>query len=158
MAKLVVFGAGDIARLAHYYFTHDTDHQIVAFTVDRAYRNQDTFSGLPLVDFEDVAQMYPPSDHKMFVAVSYAKMNKLRAEKFYRAKALKAKLSRTGFAFNALSLYSDPDRRRPDLYYADPLYWFDHCKRRYCRFVALLHDYPLYEFTILVRKKEGSRG
>jgi hypothetical protein len=62
-----------------------------------------------------------------------------------------AALGRRGFAFNLLSRYSDPDRRRPDLYYGDPLALFDHCKRRFSPRVALLHDYPLWEFTILVR-------
>jgi SAM-dependent methyltransferase len=61
-------------------------------------------------------------------------------------------LSGKGFAFNLLSRYSDPALRRGDLFYADPLGMFDHCKRRFSRLVALLHDYPLYEFTILVRK------
>lgn len=60
--------------------------------------------------------------------------------------------SRRGFAFNALSTYSDAEKQRPDLYYADPLAWFDHCKRHYSPHVALLHDYGLYEFTLLVRK------
>ena len=62
-----------------------------------------------------------------------------------------ADLSSKGFAFNVLSSYSDPERRRRDLHYADPSFWFDYCKRNFSRFVALLHDYPLYEFTILVR-------
>ena len=62
-----------------------------------------------------------------------------------------AALSRRGFAFNALTSYSDADRRRPDLYYADPGFWFDYCTRAHSRFVALLQDYPLYEFTLLVR-------
>lgn len=57
-----------------------------------------------------------------------------------------------GFAFNALTLYSDPEKRRPDLHYADPLEVFDRCMRTYSRFVTLLHDYPLYEFTIIVRR------
>ena len=61
--------------------------------------------------------------------------------------------SRAGFAFNALTKYSDAEFMRPDLYYADPLFLFDHCKSQYSKFVALLHDYPLYEFTILVRKE-----
>jgi SAM-dependent methyltransferase len=65
-----------------------------------------------------------------------------------------AAVSRRGFAFNALTLYSDPDKRRADLYYADPLRLFDHCKRHFSPDVALLHDYRLYEFTILVRKRE----
>jgi sugar O-acyltransferase (sialic acid O-acetyltransferase NeuD family) len=88
MAKLVIFGAGDIARLAHYYFTRDSEHQVVAFTVDRHYRQAEAFLGLPLVDFEDVVMQYPPSAHRMFVAMSYAKMNRVRAEKYYRAKEL----------------------------------------------------------------------
>ena len=62
-----------------------------------------------------------------------------------------AALSARGFAFNALSIYSDADKRRPDLYYADPRELFDHCKRHVSRFVSLLHDSPLYEFTLLVR-------
>jgi SAM-dependent methyltransferase len=60
--------------------------------------------------------------------------------------------SRQGFAFNCLTAYSDVGRMRDDLYYADPCGLFDRCKRRYSRHVALLHDYGLYEFTILVRK------
>jgi len=62
--------------------------------------------------------------------------------------------SRRGFAFNMLTAYSDPERMRvrPDLYYADPHFFFDHCRTRYSRRVALLHDYPLYELTLLVRK------
>lgn len=60
-------------------------------------------------------------------------------------------LARRGFAFNALTRYSDADRQRADLYYADPLELFEYCRRRYSRHVALLHDYPLYEFTLLVR-------
>ena len=63
-----------------------------------------------------------------------------------------ASLGRKGFAFNILSTWSDPERRREDLYYADPLELFDYCAKRYSRRVALLHDSPLYEFTILVRR------
>jgi hypothetical protein len=60
--------------------------------------------------------------------------------------------SQHGFAFNCLTSYSDADMMRDYLYYADPCALFDLCKRRYSRHVALLHDYGLYEFTILVRK------
>ena len=62
------------------------------------------------------------------------------------------RLGRRGFAFNMLTSYSDADRMRTDLYYGDPCFFFDHCKRRYSRQVALLHDYGLFEFTIRVRK------
>lgn len=59
-----------------------------------------------------------------------------------------------GFSFNMLTKYSDADRmaERPDLFFGDPLFFFDFCKRNFSRNVALLHDYGLYDFTILVRK------
>jgi hypothetical protein len=62
-----------------------------------------------------------------------------------------ARTGRRGFAFNVLSLSSDPDRRRPDLYYADPAETLAYCLSKYGRSVALLQDYGLYEFTIVVR-------
>jgi SAM-dependent methyltransferase len=60
--------------------------------------------------------------------------------------------SRRGFAFNCLTSYSDADRMKDYLFYADPCVLFDFCKRSYSRNVSLLHDYDLYEFTILVKK------
>jgi sugar O-acyltransferase (sialic acid O-acetyltransferase NeuD family) len=86
MARLVIFGAGDIARLAHYYFSRDSDHEVAAFTVDGTYRQAETFLDLPLCSFEEVVDRFPPPEYKMFVALSYAKMNKLRAEKYDQAK------------------------------------------------------------------------
>lgn len=65
---------------------------------------------------------------------------------------LLAQVGQRGFAFNVLSLSSDRDRQRPDLYYADPNETLSMCLRRYGRSVALLQDYGLYEFTIIVRR------
>jgi sugar O-acyltransferase (sialic acid O-acetyltransferase NeuD family) len=86
-SRLVIFGAGDIARLAHHYFTHDSPHDVAGFAVDAAYRNSDDFLGLPLVDAEGVTTRFPPGEYDMFVALSYAKMNGLRAEKYEAMKA-----------------------------------------------------------------------
>ncbi len=63
------------------------------------------------------------------------------------------RMARRGFAFNMLTKYSDPERMKAELFYADPCFFFDHCKRHYARNVALLHDYVLYDFTVLVRKE-----
>ena len=82
MKGVVIFGTGDIARLAHHYFTKDSPHQVAAFTVDRAFQKGDRFLDKPVVPFEEVAQAYPPSEYSMFVALSYAGMNTLRAAKF----------------------------------------------------------------------------
>jgi SAM-dependent methyltransferase len=63
-------------------------------------------------------------------------------------------LCKKGFSFDMLTNYSDEDRmaERPDLFFGDPLYFFNFCKRNFSRNVALLHDYGLYDFTIIVRK------
>ncbi len=66
-------------------------------------------------------------------------------------------LSRKGFAFNVLSKFSDEHLKRAELYYADPAFLFEYCRNNFSRFVTLLHDYPLYEFTILVRKTSEPR-
>jgi SAM-dependent methyltransferase len=60
--------------------------------------------------------------------------------------------SKRGFAFNLLTTYVD--WKEPHLYYGDPCYWFDYCKINFSKRVSLLHDYPLYEWTILVKKDE----
>src|SRR5262245_7852451 len=62
------------------------------------------------------------------------------------------RLSGKGFAFNMLSAYSDPEKQRADLFYGAPGFFFDYCKTHFSTRVALLHDYPLYEFTVVVRK------
>ena len=87
MARLVIFGAGDVARLAHHYFTHDSPHEVAGFVVDRAFRSGDEFLGLPFADAEDVTQRFPPGEYAMFVAISYAHMNAVRAEKYATMKA-----------------------------------------------------------------------
>lgn len=61
-------------------------------------------------------------------------------------------LSTKGFSFNILTKYSDAEYKKAYLYYADPAMIFDYCKTHFSKSVALLHDYELYEFTILVRK------
>src|ERR1043166_32896 len=86
MSRLIIFGAGDIARLAHHYFSRDSEHEVAAFTVDDKYRQGDSFLELPLVPFEEVKERYPAGDFKMFVALSYARMNKLREEKYQQAR------------------------------------------------------------------------
>ena len=88
MKSLVIFGTGEIAQLAHYYFASDTDYEIVAFTVDAAYINANEFCGLPVVPFEEVVNHYPPVRHELFVALSYSKLNQIRKEKYLNAKSL----------------------------------------------------------------------
>jgi sugar O-acyltransferase (sialic acid O-acetyltransferase NeuD family) len=87
MSRVVIFGAGKIADEAYFYLTNDSEHEVVAFTVDAAYVTKPEQYGLPVVPFEAVTDKYPPGECKMFVAVGYQNLNKLRAQKYTEAKA-----------------------------------------------------------------------
>jgi SAM-dependent methyltransferase len=116
------------------------------------------------------SQAHPDSDRARFIisaepdqkaeygvasGIFNVRLGQSDAEWFKYLQATLDVLDRTsslGFAFNCLTSYSDEEKKRNNLYYADPCRLFDLCKRRYSPQVALLHDYGLYEFTILVRK------
>lgn len=85
--KLVIFGCGDIAQLAHYYFSTDSENEVVAFTVDAAFVPGTDFCGLPVVPFEVLAARYAPDEFEVFVALSYSKLNAVRKEKYLAVKA-----------------------------------------------------------------------
>lgn len=87
MAKVVVFGVSQWAELAHFYLTHDSEHEVVAFTLDREYLEASEYKGLPVVAFEEVREHYPPGEFKMFIPMSFKRMNHVRAEKYAEAKA-----------------------------------------------------------------------
>src|SRR5258708_418902 len=78
---LVLFGANEIADLAAFYFRHDGGRRVDALAVDGAYLKADHVFGLPVVPFEDVERRFPPADYDLFVATSYAEINRLRARK-----------------------------------------------------------------------------
>lgn len=87
MAKLIIFGLGDIAQIASYYFSIDSEHEVVAFTVDKEYVSAKEFEGKPVIAFDEIEKKYPPTEYKMFIAISYVKMNKVRTEKYNQAKS-----------------------------------------------------------------------
>jgi len=86
--RVVIFGSGDMAELAHFYFRTDSDYEVAAFTVDRAFLEAPAFCELPMVPFESVAEQYPPDTHAFFVALGYSSLNAVRKEKYLAAKAL----------------------------------------------------------------------
>lgn len=88
MAKVVLFGTELTAELAQWYLQNDTDHEIVAFTVHRDYLKEDQFKGLPLVPFEDLAMLYPPSEFMFFSPLTEIQMNKFREKVYLDAKAM----------------------------------------------------------------------
>lgn len=87
MSKLIIFGTGQAAELADFYFKHDSDYEVVAFTVDEQYVTQPSFLSRPLVPFETLEERYPADEYHVFVATGYAGLNALRTSKVDAAKA-----------------------------------------------------------------------
>lgn len=79
--NVVIFGAGQIAEVAQFYFRHDSRYRPIAFTVDGEFLVDDHFCGLPVIAFEELNKEIPPDRSGMFVAISYQKLNRVRAEK-----------------------------------------------------------------------------
>jgi sugar O-acyltransferase (sialic acid O-acetyltransferase NeuD family) len=86
VSKVVIFGTGSFAECAHFYFTHDSEHEVVAFTASGDRLAAPELQGLPVVPFESVEDAYPPREHAMFVAVGYAGVNRVRASFYEQAK------------------------------------------------------------------------
>jgi sugar O-acyltransferase (sialic acid O-acetyltransferase NeuD family) len=87
LKPLVIFGAGEIAEVAHFYFTQDAKRAVAGFTVDAAYLKEPRFCGLPVVPFEEAPARFPAATHDLFVALSYARINALRAQKCAHTRA-----------------------------------------------------------------------
>jgi sugar O-acyltransferase (sialic acid O-acetyltransferase NeuD family) len=85
--KVIIFGNGIQAELIYGLLTHDSPYKVVAFTVDQAYIKEETLCGLPVVPFEQVEAMYPPTIYKMSLFLSYREVNQFRAKKYSQAKA-----------------------------------------------------------------------
>lgn len=86
MKKLVIYGTGLIAEVADFYFTQDTDYEVVAFLNAAEFIEGDSFQGRPLVPFENVEESYPPSEYDIFIALGYNKTNQIRQARYVEAK------------------------------------------------------------------------
>lgn len=154
--SLLDFGSGYggmydyLVRLGHHvaYIGYDIAEPMLSMGRELHPDNPDckftsNITELPIVDYVVVSgtfNMKLDADFEAWTQMVIKALNQMNA------------LATKGIAFNMLTKYSDADRMRPDLYYGDPCFFFDYCKRNFSRNVALLHDYNIYDFTILVRK------
>jgi len=74
MKQLLIYGQGDFAKLMYHYFTNDSAIKVIGFCVDASFRASDIFCELPLVDFEDIQNIYPAHNYDIFIAIGYSKM------------------------------------------------------------------------------------
>jgi len=119
-------------------------------------KGRELHDGMPGVEFTSSESNLPVCDYVVASGIFNIKLDTdYDAWTAYVVKTLSRmnELADRGFSCNFLTKYSDADHMRPDLYYADPCYLFDVAKRTFSRNVSILHDYDLYDFTIIVRKK-----
>ena len=85
--RAVIFGTGGFAEVVHFYLTNDSDFEVAGFTASAANVTERSFRGLPLVAFEEAERHFDPSECEMFIAIGYAKLNKVREDFCTQAKA-----------------------------------------------------------------------
>ena len=79
MAKIIIFGINDFAELAHFYLCNDSNHNVIAFAINKEFKGTKTeFKGLPIVDFELVESIYPPDEYSFFAPMAPNRMNRTR--------------------------------------------------------------------------------
>ena len=84
--QLIIFGLSDFADIAYEYFTHDSDFEVVAFTVDEDYLTNNFHLTLPVIPFESIENYFKCEEVYIFVAIVYGNLNKVREEKLLAAK------------------------------------------------------------------------
>ncbi len=156
-ASVLDFGCGygallDFMKSENYKLSEYVGYDFSKNMIDNAKQTHSLQQG---VIFTSKLDELPQSDY--VIAGGILGMKKEANEEEWTKYCLKTlnqmwMLSKKGMVFNSLTIYSDREKMRPDLYYADPCFLFDYCKKNFSRNVSLLHDYNLYEFTILVRR------
>lgn len=88
MSKIIIFGIQDFAELAHYYLEKDSDHEVVAFSVNKQFLPKELFfRGLPIIAFENIETFYPSKDYKFFAPMSPQRMNRMREDIYFKIKS-----------------------------------------------------------------------
>ena len=109
---LVIVGIGDYPRLLHYYLREDDPRQVVAFSVDRDFLPTGdggtvvpSFDGLPLVPFDMLPAMFPPSQYDVLLGMGYSRMNENRKRKFFECKEMGYRIA--SYFHSSCSIHTD---------------------------------------------------
>lgn len=86
MKRLVIYGTGLIAEVAHFYFSKDSAYEVDAFANAAEFIKESQFNGKPVMPFEELEARYPPSSHDVFIGIGYTKTNQVRQARFGEAR------------------------------------------------------------------------
>ena len=86
--KIILFGNGQMAEIAHTYLSYDSPYEVIAFTVNKEKITSNSYRGLPLVPFEEIKDSHPPNQYQMFIPLSAKAVNSVREKKYFEAKSM----------------------------------------------------------------------
>lgn len=86
--KLIIIGDSSFAEIAYEYFTHDSNYEVVAFSVEKQHMKRKELFGLPIIPFEELTNHYKPQDYFIYAAIVYTHLNRLRTRLYLKAKQL----------------------------------------------------------------------
>lgn len=84
--KLVILGDSAFAQVAFECFSHDSDYEVVGFSVDKEFIKNEKLLGLPIVPFENITEHFCPETTFFYAAFVYTEFNRLRTRFFSSAK------------------------------------------------------------------------
>lgn len=84
--QCIIFGTTSFAKMLRHYIEKFTEIQIAAYAIDASYKESTVFDGLPVIEFENVEEYYPPDKYSFMLALGYSKMNDIRKRKFNEVK------------------------------------------------------------------------
>jgi sugar O-acyltransferase (sialic acid O-acetyltransferase NeuD family) len=84
--KLIIVGDSDFAQIAYEYFSKDSQYDVIAFSVEEAFLTNTELFSLPIVKFENIEEIYSPTSHSIFIALTYAQLNRVRTRLYLQAK------------------------------------------------------------------------
>lgn len=85
--KLVILGDSAFAEIAFEYFTHDSEYEVVGFSVESAYLKKETLFNFPVRPFEIIEKYFKPAETEFYAAMVYSQLNRLRTRLYREAKA-----------------------------------------------------------------------
>jgi sugar O-acyltransferase (sialic acid O-acetyltransferase NeuD family) len=84
--KLIIVGIGETAEIAYEYFTFDSSYEVVGFSANKEFIQNEEFLGLPVHDFATLEVERSPLKYEVFIAISHVNLNRNRAKMYYESK------------------------------------------------------------------------
>ncbi|WP_248742837.1 MULTISPECIES: acetyltransferase [unclassified Pseudomonas] len=85
--KVVILGDSAFAEVAYECFTHDSEYEVVGFSVESAFLEKNELFGLPVVALEEIEQTFAPLEVEFYAALVYSQLNRLRTRLYEAMKS-----------------------------------------------------------------------